>query len=390
LSKAINSESDGASDVKGEHAPRLRAQLERAQRLLIIRLRSMGDSILAIPLVESLHDWLPALQVDVLMQAPYGCLFARHPAVHEVLHVRSKDGLAGDGWSRARTCVEICRRRYSAVINLHGGTTSTLFTLASGARIRIGQQKYRQSWAFTALIPSPRTVWRRTDLHTVEDQLTLLRWLDLPVPARPRGRLYLDEEARRRTKERLAAAGLAHSRYLLIHPAATSRTKQWPEKYFAELADRVYRLTALPVVFSSGPRETQVLLDIGRHAGSPHRYWSDLSLDDLLALIEGCRLFVGNDSGPTHAAAALGKSLAVVWGSSDFRVWHPWETRYEAVRSSLPCMPCPGHTCAVFGAPKCVLDISVDQVFDACMRLLDRNIHEQSQVWGRCPTEPRP
>jgi ADP-heptose:LPS heptosyltransferase len=390
LSKAINSESDGVSDARGEHASRLRAQLEQAQRLLIIRLRSMGDSILAIPLVEALRDWRPALQIDVLVQAPYGCLFARHPAVHEVLQVRSKGGPAGSGWSRSRACAEILKRRYSAVVNLHGGSTSTLFTLASGARIRIGQRKYRQSWAFTALIPSPRTVWQRADLHTVEDQLTLLRWLHLPVPARPRGRLYLDEGARKRTQERLAAAGLGHAGYLLIHPTATLRTKQWPEANFAELADRLHRHTSLPVVFSSGPRETQVLLDIGRHAGSSHHYWSDLSLDELLAVIEGCRLFVGNDSGPTHAAAALGKPLAVVWGSSDFQVWHPWETRYEAVRSSLPCMPCPGHTCAVYGTPRCIEDIPVDQVSDACMRLLGRDAHRQSQECGPDGTEPRP
>jgi ADP-heptose:LPS heptosyltransferase len=93
-------------------------------------------------------------------------------------------------------------------------------------------------------------------------------------------------------------------------------------------------------------------------------------LDDLLALIEGCHLFIGNDSGPTHAAAALGRPLVVVWGSSSFEVWHPWETEYEVVRLQLPCMPCPGHNCAVYGAPRCIDDIPVDHVFDATKRFL--------------------
>jgi lipopolysaccharide heptosyltransferase II len=368
LSKAISPESNLPENPPEERLYRLRQQLERVERLLIIRLRSMGDSILALPLLEALHQWQPDMQIDVLVQAPYGCLFDRHPAVHEVLSVRPRGGSAEDGWSRSRACLEIRKRRYSAVVNLHGGSTSTLFTLASGAGTRIGQQKYRQSWVYNALIPNPRTVWQRQDLHTVEDQLTLLQWLDLPIPAKPRGMLYLDDGARNRIQERLAAAGLGQSGYLLIHPTATLRTKQWPERSYAELADRLHKLCALPIIFSSGPREAQVLLDIGRCARSAHRYWSDLRLDDLLALIKGCRLFIGNDSGPTHAAAALGRPLVAVWGSSDFQVWHPWETEYEAVRLALPCMPCPGHTCAAFGAPKCIEDIPVDQVLDACTR----------------------
>jgi len=86
----------------------------------------------------------------------------------------------------------------------------------------------------------------------------------------------------------------------------------------------------------------------------------------LFVLIEQCRMFVGNDSGPMHAAAALGKSLVVIWGSSDYQVWHPWETEYAAVRMELPCMPCPGYSCASFDTPKCIGDIGVERVLAAC------------------------
>ena len=54
------------------------------------------------------------------------------------------------------------------------------------------------------------------------------------------------------------------------------------------------------------------------------------------------------------------------------RVWHPWETVYEAVRSDLPCIPCPGYTCKVFGKPKCILDTPVARVAEACERILSR------------------
>jgi ADP-heptose:LPS heptosyltransferase len=358
------------SSSADEPIRKLRLKLERTPRFLIIRLRSLGDSILALPLVEALHLWRPELQIDVLVEARYAGVFARHPAVHETLIVKPKQDPAREGWLRLRACFEVCRRRYPAVINLHGGTTSLIFTLASGAGCRIGQQKYRHAWAYNARIPAPLSVWRRTDLHTVEDQLTLLRWLDLPVPAQPRGQLYLDAFARTRVRERLAEAALDLSGYLLIHPTATLRTKQWQEAKFAELADSLHEQHALPVIFTSGQREAQVLLDIGRYARHPHRYWSDLGLDELFALIESCRLFVGNDSGPTHAAAALAKPLVVIWGSSDFRVWRPWDTNHESVRLALPCMPCPGYTCAAFPEPRCIEEIPVEMVLSACNKAL--------------------
>jgi ADP-heptose:LPS heptosyltransferase len=350
----------------------LRRRLERIPRLLIIRLRSLGDSILALPLVESLHTWRPALEIDLLVEEPYAAVFFRHPAVHEVLRVRSRTRPAEAGWGRFRTCIEVRRRRYGAVLNLHGGTTSLLFTVASGSSVRIGQQKYRQAWAYNARIPPPVAVWNRSGLHTFEDQLALLPWVGLPVQDPPRGRLYLDQAACDRIRGRLSAAGVDATGYLLIHPTATLATKQWKSRKFAELADRLVELYSLPVIFTSAPSETQVLLDVGRHAHFPHRYWSDLDLPDLFALIASSRLFVGNDSGPAHAAAALGRPIVVIWGSSDYRAWHPRGTEFEAVRQNLPCMPCPGYTCAVYGEPRCIDDIAVGTVLEACGRFLKR------------------
>jgi len=358
------------SSPAGELIRRLRQDMEHIPRLLVIRLRSLGDSILALPLLEALHNWRPDLQIDVLAEAPYAAVFTRHPAIHETLLLRPRSGPAQAGWGRARACLEIRRRRYAAVLNLHGGTTSSLLTLASGSRLRIGQQKYRHGWIYHHLIPPPPAVWQREALHTVEDQLTFMRWLQLPLPSRPHGTLHLDPGARARIGARLAAAGLQPSSYLLIHPTATLHTKRWGERKFAALADRLHECFHMPVVFSSAPFEAQVLLDIGRHAQHAHRYWSDLELDELFVLIEQCRMFVGNDSGPTHAAAALGKPLVVIWGSSDYQVWHPWDTVYAPVRLDLPCMPCPGYQCAAFDTPKCISDIAVEPVLAACRSVM--------------------
>jgi heptosyltransferase III len=345
----------------------LRKELEEIPRLLLLRLRSLGDAILTLPLIDALHKWRPDLKQSILIEAPFAPLFIHHPAIDETLVVRSDKMPDAPGWNRLRAACELRKRRYPAVLNLHGGTTSMLFTLASGAPIRLGQASHRRSWLYTKCIPSSNQIWNRARLHTVEHQLSLLRWLDIPYPDQPAA-LCVDESSRNRVHKRLHDAGIFE--FFLIQPTATLATKQWAPENFAALGDRLRSEYRIPVIYSAARHEAVVLERVRHAAQEGHTYWSDLSLMELCALIERCSIFIGCDSGPTHAAAALNKPLVVVWGSSDFDAWHPWQTEYEAVRSDLPCIPCPGYRCDAFGEPKCIMEIPVSRVEAACRKIV--------------------
>jgi ADP-heptose:LPS heptosyltransferase len=344
----------------------VRQELQRISHILLVRLRSLGDALLTLPLIEALHQWRPTLKLSILIEAPYAPVFQHHPAIDETLILKS--GKYCEGWSRLHTIFELRKRHYPAVLNLHGGTTSMLFTWASGAPLRLGQASHRASWMYTQQIPSSAAIWKRQPLHTVEHQLSFMRWLDLPIAPTSSG-LYVDESARTHIKDRLAAAGI--SEFILVQPTATLRTKQWEPAKFAQLGDWLAAMYRLPVVYTSALHEKFILKEIAQSAREQHTYWSDLPLADLFALIERCRFFVGCDSGPTHAAAALQKPIVVVWGSSNFQAWHPWGTTFEVVRSDLPCMPCPGYSCEAFGEPKCIRDIPVERVAAACKKIGD-------------------
>ncbi len=367
----VHSESPNTvSDTNQAVRDSLLRHLRQTNSLLLIRLRSLGDSILTLPLLDALHQWRPGLQIDILIEQPFSSVFVRNPAVREVLELKRGHT---PGWTRLRAVRELRRRHYPAVLNLHGGSTSLLFSLATGARCRIGQEIFRRSWAYNFRIPASSAVWQKDRLHTVEHQLSLLRWLNLALPHRPAAKLQVDEGARQRVAERLCQARVAPRAYCVIHPTATLATKQWQEAKFAAVADYLSDNYGFSVILTSGPEEAQVLLDVGKHSSRRHYYWSDLQLGELFALIEGARLFIGNDSGPTHAAAALDRPIVVIWGSSDFHAWHPWNAKFEVVRSDLPCIPCPGYTCAAFGEPKCILDIPIERVLSACDRMLKRS-----------------
>ena len=360
-------------DPPGDRVPQttaLRAALESIPRILLIRLRSLGDAVLTLPLVEALHAWRPALELDVLVEASYAAVFQGHPHIHEVLTLKPRRANRAEGWSRFRAAVEIRKRRYPAVLNLHGGSTSMLLTALSGAGLKIGQKHHRGSCLYNAPIPPSDEIWRRPSVHTAEHQISLMRWLDLPIAAEIAGLIPVRGDARERVRERRHREGI--SDYFLIQPTATLATKQWSAAKFAALGDHLFKRHGGRIIYIAAPHEIQVLEKVRTQSEERHAYWSDLPLEDLFALIAECRLFIGNDSGPMHAAAALKKPLVVVWGSSDFEVWHPWNAAYEAVRSNLPCMPCPGYACAAFGEPRCILDITVEQVLEACERMLAR------------------
>ncbi len=345
--------------------------LANIPNLLLVRLRSLGDAILTLPLIEALHEWRPELRLDVLIEEPYAPVFKSHPAINEVLTLRARKHASVRGRTRLQAIREIRSRHYAAVLNLHGGTTSMFFTAFARAEIRIGQKNHRgASWLYTVQIPPSTAIWQRTAIHTVEHQLSLMRWLGIPISPEARGAIHVDPEAAQRIQDRLARAGI--SDYILMQPTATLKTKQWSATKFAALGDRLFKRYGIPIIYTAAANEALHLQRVKEAATAGHIYWSDLALEDLFALINGCRLFVGNDSGPTHAASALKKPVVVIWGSSDFQVWRPWDCQYEAVRSSLPCMPCLGYKCSSFDEPKCIVDITVVQVFEACERLLSR------------------
>jgi ADP-heptose:LPS heptosyltransferase len=102
--------------------------------------------------------------------------------------------------------------------------------------------------------------------------------------------------------------------------------------------------------------------------------FDNLSLPEITALGARARLFVGNDSGIAHIAAAVGAPCVVVFGSSNVAHWRPWTTQpNEIVREEMPCQPCHGYFCAEFDQPECILRVPVDRVVAAIDRVLTEN-----------------
>ncbi len=349
----------------------LLAELPTGARLLVLRLRSLGDTLLVTPALRAVKAWRPDLEVFTLVEKRFVGVFAGNPDVTEAIGFESRAQFLS-------TVAALRRRRFALAVDVHGGATSALLTLASGARHRAGRTHYRFRFAYNVLCPEPPEVLGRTVMHSVEDRMATFLWLGVPFAEVPAMQVFPQPAARMAVRQRLAACGVAAgARYAVIQATARFFTKEWPLARFAKLADWLHREHGLVPVFNCGPSEEERLRPVLR--GRPGLCLST-SVGELAALIEGAALFVGNDSGPTHLAAALRRPLVVLFGSSSSSIWGPWKAAAEVVQNDFPCNPCPGDRCYAFAEPQCILSITLEQVQRAVERALRTVVPEVSAV----------
>ena len=334
------------------------------RKVLLVRLRSIGDTVLATPSVFALKRFLPNVKVDILVEDWVAPLLNNHPHLDNVI-VLERGGLM----KRARVARELRAGNYDVVYNLHGGTTATFLTRATGARHRVGFKSYQYAQLHNHQAPSPLLLWGQQKTHSVEQQLALLGWTGVPVTDRPRTQLGISSEANEKVKQLLAQAALTDRKIALIHPAAAFATKQWATEHFARVAEFLSARGLAPVAIAA-PNERPLLEKLCSEAAVKITTL-DPSLPEVTALAAHSELFVGNDSGIAHIAAAVGTPAVVIFGSSNIAHWRPWNSApAEVVFEEMPCQPCHGYFCEKFDQPECILRVPVTRVTAAIDRIL--------------------
>jgi ADP-heptose:LPS heptosyltransferase len=346
----------------------LLADLPVRSRILVVRLRSIGDIVLLTPALHLLKAWRPDLRVSVLVASRFRELLEGNPDVDEILCLGERPLKAV---ARLRSALTLRRRKFAVCVNLHGGPTSCFLSRMSGAGVRVGFAHYRSPRLYQVLVPDARLVLNQPTLHTAEHQASAFFYLGLPRQDVPRARLFVSAEHRAWWNRRRASLGLAPGdAYAIVQPTALYPTKQWAAGKFAQLAAVLELEIGLKVVFSCGPGEGAVLDAVQNASASPLRRLESEGLGELAAALAETRLFVGNDSGPAHMAAALSRPLVVIFGSSSSIIWGPWPRQApdppaRVVQNIYPCNPCPGDRCYRFVRPECILSVGFEQVKSA-------------------------
>ena len=270
-------------------------QLPEGARGAVIRLRSLGDCVLTTPALALLKGARPDLKIGVAVEERFHAVFEGNPAISQILAAT---------WSAIR------HWKPELSINLHGGTRSQWMTALSGAKWRAGFANHNTTLAYNIKIPRAQKVLgvQRT-VHTAEHMASAFIALGVPLQDVPRAQLFAPE------------APVA-ARYAVIHPFASAPEKQWRAERFCEVA-RYLELWNIKPVFLAGPKDDVTPF-------KAHQVVQG-SLNSAKALLSKAAVFVGNDSGPAHMAAAFGVASVVLFGPSNHAIWGPWQTECEIV-----------------------------------------------------------
>ena len=336
------------------------------RRVLVVKLRSIGDTVLATPSLTALKRFRPDARIDILLEDWVASLLDGFEDVDDVISV------GPGGLSRLKTARDLRRRRYDVAFNLHGGTTGTFFTYASGARDRIGYREYQYSFLYNHLLGSASEFFDKPNPHSVEQQLALLGFVGVPIDSGLRTHLTVTDSANSAIVNKLSRSAIRNpeSGIALMHPAAAFTTKQWATEHFARTAEYLHE-KGLQTVAIAAKNERHVLEKLNRESKVPVITFDNLSLPEITALASKAKLFVGNDSGVAHIAAAANIPSVVIFGSSNRDNWRPWTNApSEVIFEPFSCQPCPGYVCKEFGEPKCILAVRPESVFGAIDRVL--------------------
>jgi predicted lipopolysaccharide heptosyltransferase III len=342
------------------------------RRVLVVRLRSIGDTVLTTPSLFALRRFLPNAQIDILLEDWVAPVLDGSALVDRVITLPRDSTPA-----RARVARELRNARYDVVYNLHGGTTATFLTRATGAKHRVGFENYQYARLHNHVAPSPLTIWQRPTLHSVEQQLALIGWTGVPVTDRPATQLAVTDSAAASLAAKLRAFGISDGEPIaMIHPTAAFATKQWAGENFARVTEALRDRGLAPVIVVAS-HEKEIAYSLTEKSSAGCVTLADLSLPEVTALAARARLFVGNDSGIAHIAAAAGAPCVVIFGSSNRNHWRPWTTQpNEIVFEEMACQPCHGYFCAEFDKPECILRVPVERV----VATIDRTLHDTKAV----------
>ncbi|MFC1890388.1 lipopolysaccharide heptosyltransferase II, partial [Thermodesulfobacteriota bacterium] len=305
--------------------------LTEISRVLIRVNNWIGDVVMSLPAFSVIRRTLPEASLIVLAKPSVAPLFEGNPDIDDVLVYDSGGrhaGLMGMG----RLIRELRGRRFDLSILFQRAFEAAFLARASSIPIRAGYGTDGRRFLLTHPVPRPKT---GPVLHRVEDDLRLLANLGFSMEGAGRPTLSTTAEEDEEALRRLTSLGAARKEPLVgFHPgAAYGAAKMWPAGRYASLARMLAERCGARVLLFGSAGESRITSTITDAAGAAV---IDLvgrtSLREALALIRRCSLFVSNDSGLMHAAAALGIPVVAVFGPTNPSSTAPFTPLARVVR----------------------------------------------------------
>jgi heptosyltransferase I len=337
-----------------------------ARKVIVVALGFLGDSIHLIPALWEIKRNYADAELHVAA-TPLGCEVIRLvPGVDRVWPV-VRNPRRPNWWRDWQTARAMRRERFDLAINFSGADRPVIWTALTGARQRVAHTGQRQQFWSRWLIPH----WvpcQPPGIPVAQQHLQVLAACGLTLSA-PRWDFTLPQAARQKA-ERLGVRGAIH-----FSVCASTPLKEWPMENWIGLARNLLALNPqwqLLATGTSSPREQERLQMLARAVGNERLVTlSGLSIADLAAVLQRCRLHVGADSGVLHLAVAVGRpTVSLFRDYHDASAWTPTGPAHRVFRAACDCVNQTQQPCAPAQRADCLSRIEVRAVEAAVLENL--------------------
>lgn len=340
-------------------------------KVLIIRLSSIGDVLLTTPVIRILKKQYPSCQIDFVVKQEYEELLKYHPALRKIFLFDKKQGKA----ALRELKRDLKKENYDVVVDLHKNFRSVYLRTGIGAKKVFKYKKYIfKRW----LLVNFKVNLYRQIIPVYQRYLNSLKEFKLEYDQEGLD-LYFPPEMVHKMKERWNQQVKTKYRFLIgLAPGASFSTKRWTIEGYKEVAKYlIEELGAKILLFGS---EADRTISDQIYTTAPDRILNvagELSLLETAALMNGCQIVITNDTGLMHIAAALKKKIVAIFGSTTAELgFFPAADQAIVVQNNdLNCRPCSHigrHECPKKHL-KCMTEIKAPKVINAITALINAN-----------------
>jgi heptosyltransferase-1 len=335
--------------------------------ILLIKLSAIGDVVQTLPALESIKKTYPDSEITWVVEEAAAGILEGHPLIDRLLISRRKawirmlrnpSTLVSGMGNIMRFIRELRSVQYDIAVDFQGLLKSGVLIGLSRAKRKIGFDRTRE---LSYLFLNERLPAYDIEKHALERYLDVARYLGAQDPS-PACTLPIEHEVSA-IRARIEALQPGGRPLVVMNPVARWKTKLWPERSFAELADRLIQEKNAVIIFTGSPADRAVVDGIISLMSRNAVNWAgETTLKELAALASLADHFITTDTGPMHLAAAAGAKVLALFGPTAPWRTGPYGQSHTVIRTGIECSPCFKRTCN--NQMRCMTGITVEDVME--------------------------
>lgn len=343
----------------------------QADNILIRGTNWIGDAVMTLPAVAAIRSTFPRARITILVKPWVADIFRLCPDVDDIMIYERPgrhEGLGG----LLRLAGELRKKEFDAAILLQNAVEAAILALLANIPIRAGYNSDGRGMLLTNSIIRTKAI---RQVHQTDYYLEMVKALG----CRPVGRDVLltpGEDDERLADALIAGHGLQDGRMMIgMAPgAAYGPAKKWFPYRFQLVADKLWDSVAAQVVLFGSSDDHDAAAAVQAQAKYPMvDLTGKTSLREAMALMSRCLLFISNDSGLMHVAAALGVPIVAIFGSTNPATTSPTGRNHVIIYKNVACSPCLKTDCPTDF--QCMDLIATNDVYEAVVRMLEQEKH---------------